>query len=321
MLPDIEINVQKVKRALLTMQRAAWEQGVAAQAFLEWGDSDIVVLMAHDAVVRQLADGRLGIMNGEPAVTDPASNGEPLLYAARLTQNPMYREAADRMLDYLLHHAPRTSQGTVHHITTHPQIWIDSMYMAPPFLAVAGQPQEAVKQIEGMRAVLWNREKRLFSHIWDEGQQQFARQAFWGVGNGWAAAGMTRVIRALPPEMRDERRRLIGYVNEVIDGCLAYQREDGLFHDVVDDPKTFVETNLAQMLGYAIYRGIQGGWLADRYQQAADRMRRAAHARLDDYGLVHGVCGSPNFDHSGTASEGQAFFLLMEIAWKGLARA
>jgi hypothetical protein len=50
-------------------------------------------------------------------------------------------------------------------------------------------------------------------------------------------------------------------------------------------------------------------------------MRRAAHARLDDYGLVHGVCGSPNFDHSGTASEGQAFFLLMEIAWKDLARA
>ncbi len=321
MLADVEYKIQKVKHALLTMQRAAWEQGVAAQAFLEWGDRDTVILMAHDALVRQVADGRLGLMNDEPAVTDPGSNGEPLLYAARLTQDPLYGTAAARMLDYLLHHAPRTAQGTLHHITTAPQVWIDSMYMAPPFLAVAGHPHEAVKQIEGMRTLLWNREKRLFSHIWDDGQQQFARQAFWGVGNGWAAAGMTRVLRALPPEMADERQRLIGYLTGVIDGCLVYQRDDGLFHDVVDDPATFIETNLAQMLAYSIYRGIQGGWLEDRYQPPADRMRRAAHAQVDEYGLVHGVCGSPNFDRAGTASEGQAFFLLMEIAWKDLAHA
>jgi rhamnogalacturonyl hydrolase YesR len=294
------------------MQRAAWEQGVAAQAFLEWGDSDVVILMAHDAIVRQFADGRLAMLGTNHAVTDPAANGEPLLYAARQTQNPIYREAAQRMLDYLLHNAPRTDRGVLHHISNAPQVWIDSMYMAPPFLAVAGHPREAVKQIEGMRDLLWDREKRLFSHIWDEGQKQFARQAFWGVGNGWAAAGMTRVIHALPVDMAGERDRLIGYVTEVIDGCLAYQRADGLFHDVVDDPATFVETNLAQMLAYSINRG---GWLEARYRDAADRMRRAAHAKVDDYGLVRDVCGSPTFEKPGVAPEGQAFFLLMETAW------
>jgi rhamnogalacturonyl hydrolase YesR len=189
------------------------------------------------------------------------------------------------------------------------------MYMAPPFLAVAGQPQEAVKQIEGMRELLWDREKQLFSHIWDDGQKQFARRDKWGVGNGWAAAGMTRVILALPEAMAEERGRLIAYVTEVIDGCLVYQRNDGLFHDVVDDPATFVETNLAQMLAYSIYRGIRQGWLAPRYRPAADRMRSAAHTKVDEHGLVRDVCGSPTFDRPGVASEGQAFFLLMEIAW------
>jgi hypothetical protein len=31
------------------MQRAAWEQGVAAQALLELGDTDLVILMAREA--------------------------------------------------------------------------------------------------------------------------------------------------------------------------------------------------------------------------------------------------------------------------------
>jgi hypothetical protein len=77
-----------------------------------------------------------------------------------------------------------------------------------------------------------------------------------------------------------------------------------------------VETNLAQMLAYTIYRGTQAGWLETGYRAAANRMRRAAHAKLDDDGLVQGVCGSPDFAHPGVATEGQAFFLLMEAAYR-----
>ena len=39
---------ERVKRALLSMQRHNWEQGVAAQAFLEAGDKDIAIAMAHE---------------------------------------------------------------------------------------------------------------------------------------------------------------------------------------------------------------------------------------------------------------------------------
>jgi len=55
-----------VARALLGMQRHAWEQGVAAQAFLESGETDLVVVMAREAVLRQLPDGRLGMSSGAP---------------------------------------------------------------------------------------------------------------------------------------------------------------------------------------------------------------------------------------------------------------
>ena len=221
------------------------------------------------------------------------------------------------MIEYLLKRAPRTKDGTLYHVANKPQVWVDSMFMAPPFIALAGYPGEAVKQVEGIRRILWNPEKKLFSHNWDDGRGEFIRRDFWGVGNGWAAAGTARVVNALPAEMAGEKRRLIGYVKEVVDGCLVYQRDEGLFHDFVDNPETFVETNLAQMLAYTIYRGVRAGWLERSYVERAERMRAAARSKVDGFGLVQGVCGSPNFDSPGTACEGQAFFLLMEAAARG----
>jgi hypothetical protein len=37
-------------------------------------------------------------------------------------------------------------------------------------------------------------------------------------------------------------------------------------------------------------------------------------AKVDQYGLVQGVCGALGFDRWGVAAEGQAFFLMMEVA-------
>jgi rhamnogalacturonyl hydrolase YesR len=310
--------IEKVKLAMLTMQRHAWEQGVAAQALLELGDDELVVLMAKEAVIRISDDGRLGQVCDNHGVTDPGANGEAVLYAALKSGDPTLKAGADRMLDYFLHKAPRRKDGTFYHIDDKPQVWIDSMYMAPPFLAIAGQPDEAMKQIEGFRKLLWDGRKKLFSHIWDDAKNDFGRKDFWGVGNGWAAAGMTRVLRAMPERMSADKKRLQTYIRDVIDGCLAHQRPDGLFHDVLDNPKTFVEVNLAQIMAYTIYRGIKGGWIGPAYEARADKMRAAARAKVDGLGLVQGVCGSPSFEAPGTATEGQAFFLLMEAAHRDL---
>jgi unsaturated rhamnogalacturonyl hydrolase len=308
--------IKQVSQVLLTMQRYSWEQGVAAQAFLELGETETAILLAREAVQRQSPDGRLALMHAGEGVTDPAANGEALFVAASLTREPVLKVAFEAMLNYLLKAAPRAVDGTLFHVTDAKEVWVDSLYMAPPFLAVAGEFDEAIRQIQGMKNRLWNVENKLYAHIWDEDRQNFKREAHWGVGNGWAAAGITRVIRALPEVRGGEKQELVTHLKDILDGCLAHQREDGLFHDVLDQPDTFVETNLAQMLAYSIYRGIVGGWLPPAYKVYADRMRTAAHKKVDATGYVQGVCAAPTFDHAGTAPEGQAFFILMEAAWK-----
>ena len=110
--------------------------------------------------------------------------------------------------------------------------------MAPPFLALAGRPEDAVAQVRGLWRRLWLPGKRLLAHRWSDFRGRFAREAAWGVGNGWAAAGIVRTADHLPASIGAERDELRGLVREVLAGRLAHQRPDRLFHDVVDDPST-----------------------------------------------------------------------------------
>jgi unsaturated rhamnogalacturonyl hydrolase len=302
--------VAKVRNAALAIQRHSWEQGVLAVAFLEEGDDALVVQMAKASLIYKSKNGVPAATGGSPV--DPLMAGEAIWRAAQITGDPELKQAVSNSLDYALKTAPRAADGTVYHAGE--TFWSDTFHTTPPFLACAGQFDEAIRQIEGLRKRLWNPEAKLLAHIWDERKGQFQDKKFWGGGQGWAAAALTRVIRALPADRQADKSKLAGYLKDLIDGCLAHQRDSGLFNDVVDDPGTFEETNLAQMLVYSIYESVRGGWLPSSYLAAAERMRSAAQARVDNDGFVRGVCGAPQFNQPGISAEGQAFFLMMEAA-------
>jgi rhamnogalacturonyl hydrolase YesR len=306
--------LEKVITAMLTMQRASWEHGVAAQALLESGRKDLAILMAKEAVLRQLEDGRLSVLYTDNGVTDSAASGTAVLFAANELNDEKMKYAADQMLKSLQNTSHKTTDGILHHTLDKPEIWIDSMYMATPFLADMGEYDEAVKQIVGFRNALWNQNMKLYSHRWDTVNEIFINEKFWGVGNGWALAGITRVINILPESHDADKDRLIAYVKEHLSSILDHMRSDGLYHDIVDDPDSFVETNLGQMIAYTIYTGVKSGWLDKNLIPKAKQIRSAARSKVDEYGYVQGVCGAPYFNNSGRATEGQAFFILMEAA-------
>ena len=311
--PTGGIQIAKATQAAMTLQRRDWEQGILAQAFLEAGDRERVLLLTKAAIVQRTSDGRLGVL-GHGGPTDPAMGGAAYAAAAKWTTDPVIAGAVQDMLVWIRDKAPRSTDGILYHTFREPEMWSDGFNCAPPFLCAMGEYDAALKQIEGYRARLWNPQARLMAHVWNEGEKRLSRSTFWGGGNGWAAAGMARVIRSLPRERQADRARLAGYTRELIDGCLAHQRSDGLFHNVVNRPDTFVETNLAQMLAYVIYTGTRAGWLPASYRAHADRMRDAAREKMDAYGFVQGSCGAPAFDAPGVSTEAQAFSILMEAA-------
>ncbi len=307
----------RVKTALLSMQRYNWEQGVTAQAFLEAGDEEIAIAMAIEGANRQHDDGRCCHIGNSTACTDPCAIGEALIFACEKTGDPFLCAARDKLLHWALHDAPRSPDELVYHFQQGQLIWVDSMYMLPPFLARAGEFDEAMLQLDGFWARLYTPENGLLAHQWSDAEHRFLRSAAWAVGNGWAMAGMARVIDLLP-EKHPGRERLIRRTRSLIDAALPYQMADGAFHDVLDDPSTFREVNFAQMLAYTIYRGIKAGWLDASLLPHAEKARAAALAEIDAHGLIRNVCGAPTFDKPGVAPEGQAFHILMESAKKNL---
>jgi unsaturated rhamnogalacturonyl hydrolase len=311
---DVE---QRVLLALLAMQRLPWEQGVAAHAAADLDRKDLLWLLAHEAVLRRAPAGPLANVE-DVGIVDGAAAGEAVLWLAEQTGADEDRAALAGQLDWILRTAPRAGDGTIFHVTGTEQVWVDSVYMVVPLLMATGHAAAAMAQLDGHRRRLHDDATGLWSHIWDEPSGRLERAAHWGSGNGWVAAGLARALRADAATPR--RDALVAQARAVIEACLRWRRDDGLFHDVVDDPSTFVETNLAQMLAYSILTGVADGWLEHSWFEIGRDLRRAGAAKVDEHGLVRGACGAPSFDHSGTSAEAQAFFLMAAAAERRAAR-
>ena len=315
--------LDKVINAMLAMQRYPWEQGVCAQALYEARRDDIWVAMAHDAVKRMDSLGRLAMAGGGEAVSDPAANGEVCLRAFERTKDDFFLQGAKKMLDYLLTKAPRTKDGIICHNNvsftegySKYQLWIDGLYMVPPFLVVMGELDEAIEQIRGYIRHLYDKETGLFFHIKDVENDSFVRKVRWATGNGWALMGLARVLEEAKKCGREDiYKELLSFQEGLLGSILKYQAEDGRFHDILDEPDSFLDGTSAMMMAAAVYRGICGGYLGDKWKKHADSAYATVSQKIDEYGLVREVSGCPNFITEGTSAEAQAAFIMADV-WK-----
>ena len=299
---------------MLAMQRASWEQGTAIQAMIECADYDMLRLLVNEALVRQSSDGRTCMLGSNNNVTDPIAAGYGILKCYELFGDEKYKNAADRLYAYCKNKAPRNEAGTVYHVNNSRQIWSDSIYMLPPFLAAYGDYDECLKQVRGYRACLWNPDNKLYAHRWSDDENRFISAHFWGGGNGWAAAAFAIIYELLPAEMQTYKTEIVTYLTELLEGLQANVLPNGLFNDFVGEPDSFVETNLSQMAAFAIFKSVNTGAIDTKYLEFAGKMKEGALAKVDEYGYVQGAAGSPSFNLPGTSTEAQAFLLMMLAA-------
>ncbi|MCL2084329.1 MAG: glycoside hydrolase family 88 protein, partial [Oscillospiraceae bacterium] len=270
--------------------------------------------LCYDAVNRQTPDGRPANMGYQHGVTDPAAIIPALIRACALTKDPVLQKGLEKAWDWVLRDAPRNGEGIVYHMDDTREFWVDSLYMLPPALISGGYAGEAVLQADGYIGALWDPRKKLFRHIWDDQKQEFRVDAYWGVGNGWAISGLSRLIESLPDSQAPARERYISVVSQTVEAALAC-RDGNLFHNLLDRPDSFLEVNFAQMLCYTIAKGVRQGWLPERLLPEAEQIRQTVHKHVTPYGFVTDVCGAPHFNSPGIAPEAQAFFILMESAF------
>lgn len=157
--------IEKVKIAMLCMQRYSWEHGTAMQGMLEIGDTSKFIIMAREAVQRSKPDGRLSMVGSDMNIADPGVNGPGVLAAYHITGDLNYKDAASAQYEYLKLPASKNARGVIYHNNLSKVIFSDNMFMVAPFMAQMGDFDEAIHQIEGIRDLLWNKEEKLFHHI------------------------------------------------------------------------------------------------------------------------------------------------------------
>lgn len=148
------------------------------------------------------------------------------------------------------------------------RIWIDDMFMITAVQTQAYRATGDMKYIDraAKEMLLYldtiQLDNGLFYH---SPESHFC----WGRGNGWMAAGMTEILRALPRDHPDRQAIMQGY-KKMMAALLKYQAEDGMWRQVIDDPEFWKETSSTAMFTYAFITGVKNGWLDKKvYGEAA----------------------------------------------------
>jgi len=113
--------------------------------------------------------------------------------------------------------------------------------------------------------VLVRQYKKLYHHRWSDDNNSFIEARFWGGGNGWAAASFAIISELLPAGQQAYKTEIATYLTELLEGLQANVRPDGLFNDFVGEQGSFVETNLSQMVAFAIFKGVKTGAISLLY--------------------------------------------------------
>lgn len=215
----------------------------------------------------------------------------------------------------------------------------DFMYMAPPFMAFYAAEsgnmtllQETYKQCGLYRDVLQSKGQGLWKHIVGP---EAADPGHWSTGNGWAAAGMARVLATIlrAPAVQGTSWRdgavsdLSGWIKEILDAAMDAPLDGGLLRNYIDDTTSahgFGEIAGSALLASVAYRmaALQPGAFGAAYIEWADGIRAelgtGGHVKAS--GVVSPAVNPLNWqdtkkDTSGSP-EGQAMVVLMYAAWR-----
>jgi rhamnogalacturonyl hydrolase YesR len=114
----------------------------------------------------------------------------------------------------------------------------------------------------------------------------------WGRGNGFAALGLALTLSDLPRGSDAYAHALQSYRN-LIAALLPLQTHDGLWRNVVNHAGAYAEFSGTAMIGFALQRGLERGWIKGRdYKRAVDRAWRAVNSRASSTGSLIDVCES-----------------------------
>lgn len=235
-------------------------------------------LVNEDGIIINYETGKFNI--------DGFNAGKVLFLAYNETKNEKYRKAIDFLISNLKEQ-PRTNEGNFFHKAIYPsQVWLDGLYMAQPFYMEyetrynkKENYNDILNQFRNVRKYMYNPEKKLYYHGYDEAKvQPWADKEtglspnFWLRSMGWYLMALADVIGNMSEEIYEHYREFCDLLKEAIEGILQYRDEkSGLFYQVIDRSDVsgnYTETSGSCMVAYAVMKAARLGVIsAEKYAE------------------------------------------------------
>lgn len=278
-----------------------WPQGVGMYGLLKYfketGNQDSL-----DFIVKWY-DERIaeGILEKNVNTTSPML---ALIDLWQITKNEKYKELCVDWSNWIDKEMIRTGDGAFQHmITGDPndgQILIDTLFMTVLFYAKAGmllnKPQyieEVKKQCLVHIKYLYDKSCGLFYHGWDFNNENNYGAVHWARGNSWYTCGIVDLLDTISIE-EGLKQYFLDTFRSQVDSLIKFQTEEGMWHTILDNPNSYVETSATAAFGYGILKGVRKGYLDLKYLKCGMKALEAVIARIGEDGVVNEVSyGTP----------------------------
>ena len=180
--------------------------------------------------------------------------------------------------------------------------------MSGPFLC---RYSELTGSMEGMNAcanqllqykdLLFMPDKQIMSHMRCLRNGKSNRIP-WSRGNGWVLFTLSELLQKLPVG-HEKRPALLLFFRELSAGYMKLRDASGLWHQILDEPGTYLESSATAMFICAFSRGLRNGWydvaVLDEVRSAVERAWKGlCEQAIDRDGNLYGVCRGSGFSFS-----------------------
>jgi rhamnogalacturonyl hydrolase YesR len=225
-----------------------------------------------------------------------------LIKARQANIGPDLMDVIDRWADYVHTKQFRLADGTLaRHRPQDQSIWADDLYMSVPALAGMGKLtgkneyfDDAIKQVRQFAKYLFVPAKGIYMHGINLDQPDNP-EFYWGRANGWAMMADCELLDALPEDYPG-REDVLKILRAHIKGIAQLQSGEGLWHQLLDRPDSYLETSASAIFVYCMAHAIDKGWISPvSYGDVAQVGWNAVAMRINAKGQVEGTCVGTTF--------------------------
>ena len=175
-------------------------------------------------------------------------------------------------------------------------LWLDDMFMGVPTIALMGKHtgnaryyDDAVKQVLQFSKRMFNPKLGIYMHGYVEGMRDHP-EMHWARANGWAIMAMVEVLEVLPKNHKGYQA-VAEQLRAHARGLASFQDKDGLWHQLIDRPDSYLETSASAIYTYALARAVNRGYLdKEMYGPMINLAWNAVAGKVNAKGEIEGIC-------------------------------